>query len=320
MGQVAWGAGLFETLGHVKIDAVFEVFWGFTPGVGVKHVSAAVFEEVGFEVEVFEGVTGAGGDFFGLEVADEVGVAFDAFGWKGGFVGEEDVAGEVGGLGVDFFFGVGGEATFAFMFALAEEVAHLEEAVFEAELVLVDEMGQDVAGGAEVEAEVRETARGGIEPCDLAGIGLTGDVGFVFGEIVFAGEQPAAKAIFQGNLVALFVAAESLQTGACHRDKDGLGDEAGDIVGGGASVAGEAAGGAFRCGDATGGEALVNVEHGAHFGVDGRDLHSPPRDPAHVSVIVEVERAGIPGVDDLALQTGGGEDQDLRAFRDLEGF
>ena len=38
------------------------------------------------------------------------------------------------------------------MEALAEEVAHLKEAVFEAELVLVDEMGEDVAGGAEVEA------------------------------------------------------------------------------------------------------------------------------------------------------------------------
>lgn len=40
------------------------------------------------------------------------------------------------------------------MFALAEEVAHLEEAIFKAQLVLVDEMGEDVAGGAEVEAEV----------------------------------------------------------------------------------------------------------------------------------------------------------------------
>lgn len=142
----------------------------------------------------------------------------------------------------------------------------------------------------------------------------------MFGEIVFAGEEPAAKAIFQRDLVALFVAAKSLQAGACHGDEDGLGDEAGDIVGGGASMAGEASGGTFRCGDATGGEALVNVEHGAHFGVDGGDLHSPPRDPAQVSVIVEIERAGIPGVDDLALQTGGGEDQDLRAFRDIESF
>lgn len=154
VGEVARGAGFFEALGHVEVDAVFEVFGGVFPGVGIEHVGAAVFEEAGFEVEVFEGVTGAGGDFFGLEVADEVGVAFDAFGGKGGFVGEEDVAGEVGGLGVDFFFGAGGEAAFAFVLALAEKVAHLEEAVFEAELVLVDKMGEDVAGGAEVEAEV----------------------------------------------------------------------------------------------------------------------------------------------------------------------
>lgn len=97
MGQVAWGAGLFETLGHLKVNPIFERFRCFLPGVGIEHVGAAVFEQAGFEIEVFEGVTGAGSDFFGLKVADEVGVAFDAFGGKGGFVGEEDVAGELGG-------------------------------------------------------------------------------------------------------------------------------------------------------------------------------------------------------------------------------
>ena len=320
VGEVAWGAGFFEALGHVEVDAVFEVFGGVFPGVGVKHVGAAVFEEAGFEVEVFEGVTGAGGDFFGLEVADEVGVAFDAFGGKGGFVGEEDVAGEVGGLGVDFFFGAGGEAAFAFVLALAEVVAHLEEAIFEAELVLVDKMGEDIAGGTEVEAEVGEAAGGGVEAFDFAGVGFAGDVGFVLGEVVFAGEEPAAKAGFEWDLVALLVAAEGLQAGAGHGDEDGFGDEAGDVVGGGAGVTGEAAGGAFGDGDATGGEAFVDVEHGAHFGVDGGDFDAAAGDPAEVGVVVEVERAGIAGVDDFALEGGGGEDEDLGADGDFEGL
>lgn len=184
---------------------------------------------------------------------------------------------------------------------MAEQVAGLEESIFEAHLVLVDQVGEDVAGGTEVEGEIGKLAGAGIEAGDFACIGLTGDVGFMLGEVVFAGEEPAAEAFFEGDLVALHIVAEGLETGACHRNKNGFSDEAGNVVGGGAGVAGKAAGGALGSGDAAGGDFFVNVEHGSHVGVDGGDFESAAWHPADVGVVVEVEGAGVAGIDDLAL-------------------
>ena len=58
VGEVVVGIGGVQGAGEVLVDAGFHFGGESLEDEAVDHVAAAVFEEAGAEVEVFEGVTG----------------------------------------------------------------------------------------------------------------------------------------------------------------------------------------------------------------------------------------------------------------------
>ncbi len=185
--------------------------------------------------------------------------------------------------------------------------------------MLVCEIWQDVTGGQQVQAQVGKLP--GIHGGDLV-LPVVRDahhIRLVVGDVVLAGQMPAAKAILQRDLVPLHIPAVRFQARSGTRDQQRLGDQSRQPPCGIARMAVHAFGGArYIRHRPSGAQAVKDIKHGPHLGICGDDFHHPARHPAEVGVFVEVQGAWVARIDDLALQRTGGKHQGLRADGDVQ--
>lgn len=311
VGGVA--AGFAQGAVEQDVDGLFEWAGESCEGLGVDHVAAAVAEQVGLEIEVFERCAAFGRAAGGQEGGLEGGVARDAALWEWGFVCEEEVADEVGGEALGFRAG-----------GLCAEgsclVSGAGAAVDEADLVFVEEVGEHVAGAHGVMVPVKEGARLHRDALRGAVGGFDDGIALVRVVLGCAGDDPSAHAVGVGDGVAVDFAAVRFFAAAGGAWDHGLDEEEGDGAGFAWGMAVHAALGAFGAWDLAWGPAIEEVEDGADLGVDRDDFETASRDVADVGVFVEVEGARVAHGDEAGLEAGGRKDEHLRGGGDAEGF
>ena len=303
----------------------------------MDQVAAAVLEEAGEELEVFEaatiGVAGGGLGEGGLEGFVALNAAFG----EGGFVFEEegvedilgavveDAAGGADGLMLDGF------AQFFLQAGLHVQGAEgavmgLGEDVLDGGLVLQDHEGDDVAAGTGVGSGVEETGQAeDVGPlldghvAGVVGIFDGDDVAAMMAVAMGAGDIPAAPAVAKGGGAVHDGAALAEDGVAAGAGEDGAHEEAGHTGGEGAAVAVHAGLIAVKLERfVRGGLGLDEVEDGAEIRVHGGDFDGPAEGVADVGFIAEVDDTRGLGADAAVLGAGLGKDEHLGLQRDVE--
>ena len=191
--------------------------------------------------------------------------------------------------------------------------------VVKAELVLVEEVRQEVAGADGIAAPIEERA-GRIGHAGVAaGRGGADEIGERQVVRLRAGDVPAAEAQRERDGVADLLAAEAVEARARGGADDGFGEQAGHLLAGARGVAVHAALTARDLGAAIRGGA-EDAKNGAEFRVDGGDLEAPAGDVAEINLIVEIQGARVRRLDEPALKTGRRINEKLLGRRDAEGF
>jgi hypothetical protein len=156
-----FGCGACEDGEEAEVEAVFELWGEVGEGLGVDEVAAAVLEEAGFQVQVFEAAVFGVWFAVGLEGGGEVWIALDALRREGGFIDEEQGFEDALGFALDDFEGGAGWGVgngFAEFFLEGLLVMHpatdaegaFGEAVMHHDLMFKDHEGEDIAIGSGV--------------------------------------------------------------------------------------------------------------------------------------------------------------------------
>ena len=159
---------------------------------------------------------------------------------------------------------------------------------------------------------------GGIEDQLAAFIGSQ-DVASMSGLAMSAADVPPPPAFGERRVVVHDLRAEAQQRFASIVRKNRPGEDCWNIANEGATVTAQAVGVAdkTRC-RAVAPVGIKRIEHRAEHGIDRDDFHEPTRDPTHVSVVGEIERARMFRPDAAALKTRVREYQELALHRNLQ--
>jgi hypothetical protein len=300
------------------LDALEHGAWKGLEAGGVDHVAAPEFEEAGVEVEVAEGAAVFGGAPLGEEggaVGFERGESVLG---ERGFIGKEEVAHETVSDLPEVGVVVGLDGAVPCEEGFSGAVKGEGDEVVEAELVFVKEVGEQIAGVGEV-AGPGELRAGRVGDFAVAaGCGDGGEVAEMGAVFEGACDVPSAEAFAEGDLVSDLFAAKPVEAGTGVGAEDRFGEQSRELFGCAASVTIHAA---LRTGES--GEfsfGVRKVEDGTEAGVDGCDFDVAAGDVTDVGLVIEVDGARIGGVDEAALEAGGGVDEELRVDGNVKGI
>src|ERR1043165_2618749 len=202
----------------------------------------------------------------------------------------------------------------------ARAVGSLDHAVHETRLVLQQQLGQHIAGRdwilVETESPTRRVWNFRQSPCGKP----AREIAQVIGNAILAGDIPPAEALMAGNAVASLIQAIGRETSASRAGDDRFDDQPRNIPGLLRRMAIHAP---LRTLDAQRAVIPWKVEYvidAAQSRIERDNLHPSAGDIPKVNVFVEIQRARIGGRNQTQLQTGGGEDEHLRADRNIQGL
>lgn len=196
----------------------------------VDEVAAAVLEEAGTQVEIAQGL--ADGSFARAAGKGrfEGEVAADAASGQWCLIGEKDVTDE-GICQLGDFCGVGRiEFAPTEVEVVAGVINSLDEAVDEADLVLVDEMGKNVTGWYGVFGPTEIAAGGSRDFLQVAGYKFAVEIAPMILDGVGAGDMPASEAFLERNAVTSGVAPKRIEAATVGAGDYGLQKETRDAA------------------------------------------------------------------------------------------
>ena len=230
-------------------------------------------------------------------------------------MGEEQVAQQVGQFCLQIWGQGLGHGAAIPVAEFPESVLGPDQSIHPSDLMFMEQVGQEVAGGHGIALEGETRTR--LQGCgtEFALIQPTHPVAPVPVEATRAGDVPTAEALRQRLGVSGLAGMEGVEAAAAGSGSHGFHGQSGDLERVLIGVAVHAAPGPFDHHPRVTAGNVEDVEDSPQLGINRRHFNFPAGHVAQIQIVAEVEGPGIVRVDEAQLEAGVGEDQQLGRLR-----